>query len=864
MSLLGDIFKAAVVGAAVATGVAWFATPGLIAGGAAFAGFSAGTLGAFAARQFVTSLVLGALTRAAANSPDESSLSPEQSRTITTREPLASHRIIYGHTRIGGNIVYMESTDSNRYLHMVIALAGHEIDAVEKVYFNDEEVTWDAGTGIVNSVNYSSKAKIQYKLGTDNQTAFSDLVSESDNKWTSNHRLRGIACLYVRLEFDQDKYPNGIPNITALVRGKKVYDPRSDTTIYSANPALCIADYLCDTKHGLGASFVSEIESAVLIASANICDANVNLSGGGTEHRYEINGYFEASVTPENALSQMLTAMSGKLIYSGGKWRILAGSYYSPTLTFDENDLRDGFKIQTLVSRRELFNTVKGTFISADNNYISSDFPSITSSTYVNQDDGEKIYSDIQLPFTTSATMAQRIAKIQLERARQQMTLGLPMKLVGMKANVGDVIQITNEHLGWSSKPFEVVSSTMNFSGEILGIDLELRETASTVYDWSTEEEQAFDPAPNTTLPNPFQVSPPTGLTLSILNTVAPDGTTQSGIIATWTPPTNSFVIQYEVQYIRGASNFDYGLITNNSSETLNYGVITTLADTSADYGSITDSTTSGETEYNSVIVTTPYFVIPNAIAGVLYAVRVRAINAVGVRSDFATSSETTYGDATPPNVPSQIVATGGYKEITVTWINPTVADFDYVEVYRNTINNSGTSEKVGVLRGSKFVDTGLGINVLRYYWLKSVDRTGNKSDFSSPVSATTLFVDSDSFSSEVMNLFAEAGAYGIEPVASLPAVGDFDGQIKYDTTNNKLWRWNATSSVWSDDIFSITSGSVDLASFAAGIEPVGIVNSLPNPSGYTGANIVFLTTDDKLYRYTGSSLDNINSGNRH
>jgi len=102
--------------------------------------------------------------------------------------------------------------------------------------------------------------------------------------------------------------------------------------------------------------------------------------------------------------------------------------------------------------------------------------------------------------------------------------------------------------------------------------------------------------------------------------------------------------------------------------------------------------------------------------------------------------------------------------------------------------------------------------------------------------------------------LFSEAGAYGIEPVATLPETGDFDGQIKYDTTLNKLYRWDGTAAEWSDDIFSITSGSVDEASFASGIEPVKVVAELPNPSGYTGAKIVFLTTDNKLYRYDGAS----------
>jgi hypothetical protein len=99
--------------------------------------------------------------------------------------------------------------------------------------------------------------------------------------------------------------------------------------------------------------------------------------------------------------------------------------------------------------------------------------------------------------------------------------------------------------------------------------------------------------------------------------------------------------------------------------------------------------------------------------------------------------------------------------------------------------------------------------------------------------------------------LFAEAGAYGIEPVATLPASGDFIGQIKFNSTDVALYRW--TGSEWTDDIFTIEEASVSAASFANEIEPVSIVNSLPSPTGYTGPTMIFLTTDSQLYRYDSS-----------
>jgi len=819
---------------------------GAATAGAVAVGFiAAASAATFFAASFATTLVLGGLSQSMAKMPQIGGVVLTRDQTVTSKQPIGAHVIIYGRTRVGGTIVHMEATDSNKFLHLILAVAGHEIDAFEKVYFNDEELILDG-----NGIGYSGKARVQFKLGTANQTAFSDLVSVSTVGWSNDHRLRGRACAYIRLEFDQDVYPNGVPNISFLVRGKKVFDPRNNTTVWSANPALCLNDYMTNTAYGIACNYATEIDQATLIASANICDEAVD--SPSVTKRYECNGTIGTDNAPQEIINSILSSMSGKAVWTNGKWRILAGAYYTPTLTFNESDLRNGFRVQSLISRRESFNSIKGVFSSDQNKYIVTDFPAIVDETFIAQDNAEKVFKDIRLPMTTDVNMARRLAKIELLKARQQITVVLPMKLQGLQANVGDIVRINNTRMGWSNKPFEVVSMTMAL-GEAPGVDLNLREIDTTVYTWTSADTVPNDPAPNTNLPNPFLVDPPANLTIAPTTRLALDGTVQNGLLVTWDVSTNAFVNQYEVQWIRGSSNFDWGLITDSATTTSNYGLIANTSTFEQDYGLITDATSTEEPQYNSLFVTNPYYFIPQAIAEVEYSVRARAINTLGVRSTFSTANNTTPGDTTAPLSPDGFSAVGGYREITLTWTNPTVSDFDIVEVYRNTTNNSAGATRIALIRSSSYVDSPLDINVTRYYWLKAVDRSGNVSDFSAVASATTQFINADSFSEEVMNLFSEAGAYGVEPVSSLPAEGDFDGQIKYQTVEQKLYRWDATAEVWTDDIFSIEAGSVDIASFASGIEPVGIVSSLPSPTGYTGAKIVFNTADNKLYRYTGT-----------
>lgn len=739
-----------VVGAALTAGVSTvFASAATIAAGGAFLGLAAGTAGAFFATSFTTSLVLGGLSQALAKKPSMGTTLATSGQTVTAKSPIASANIIYGRTRVGGTIVHMEATSSNKYLHLVIAVAGHEIDAFETVYFDDEALTLDAG-----GVGYGGKARIKFKLGTDDQTAFSELVSESGSGWSNNHRLRGRACAYVRLEYDQDKFPNGVPNISFVVRGKKVFDPRTNTTAWSANPALCLNDYLTNTRYGLGCVYASEIDEAALEASANICDEAITLAAGGTEARYAAHGAISTANTPQDIISSILSSMAGKAVFSGGKWRILAGAYYSPTLTFDEDDLRAGFRVQSLVSRRENFNCIKGVFSSVDENYIVTDFPPIISSTFIAQDNGEAVYKNIELPLTTSASMAQRLAKIELLKARQQITVTLPMKLHGLQANVGDIVRINNTRMGWSSKPFEVVSMQMAL-GETLGVDLELREISLDVFDWSTSEEQAYDPAPNTNFPDPFNVGIVTSLSASASNAVMSDGSIQPQLVVTWTPPADAFVVAYDVQWLP-----------------------------------------QGATNYFSVIVNEPTFTIPNIDTNKTYTIRVRAINTIGARSAFvAINDQSTVGDTLAPAIPTVLTASGAYRQINLSWVNPSDKDFSHVEVWRHTSNDSASAAKIATINASSYSDGSLPIGTTYWYWLKAVDLSGNTSGFSTAATTSTTFIDDTAFENGINSLFVDQGLYAILDVATLPVAGDYANQKVFDRSTGKLYEW--TGSVW-------------------------------------------------------------------
>ena len=474
-------------------------------------------------------------------------------RTQMVRSPIAARQIIYGQTRSSGVIVYMSTTGTkNEYLHLVVALAGHEVEEIGDVYFNDELAL--TGGGSAAQGRFTGYAEIYKKLGSDTQTVETNLEAATsgltNGKWTSNHRLRGIAYLYVRLTWSDQVWTGGIPNISAMVKGKKVYDPRSATTAYSANAALCLRDYLTSSTYGMGMSS-SEMDDNAFGVAANICDEQVEVKPltvpATYENRYETNGVLYTSASPDENIGKLMSAMGGLVAYSGGKIIPYAAGYRIPTVTLTESDFAGGITVQTRTSARDRVNAVKGVFVSAKSEWQPTDFPPLAPAAYLTADNNVRYWRDVTLPMTTSSSCAQRLARIELRRARQEITVTARFKLDAMQVRAGDTVMLTMARYGWSAKVFEVIGWNFVSDGTPpqLAVEMTLRETASSVYDWSTSDEVEVDTTPTTTLPDPFALDAPTNLTLTADGTtqlVQADGTALPRIKVAWSAPSEEFI----------------------------------------------------------------------------------------------------------------------------------------------------------------------------------------------------------------------------------------------------------------------------------------------------------------------------------
>ena len=611
-------------------------------------------------------------------------------QTINVRSSTAPRQLIYGQSLVGGVMFYAATTGTNNeYLHTVFGLADHQIQSIEKVYFGDEDVGTVSGN--VSSGRYSGKARIQNSLT--GGTAYADLVTETaalTNKWTSSHKLTGISSVYVRMQYDTSVFTS-IPTVRALVKGKLVYDPRTTTTAWSDNPALCIRDYIM-SDYGMRVTS-DEIDSASFIAAANICDETVTAKTAVTQKRYTLNGVVDTSKSPREVLQDMLSTCAGMLIYSSGKYKLVAGAFSSPVQTITVDDLRGDVQLSCANEKANLFNRVIGVFADADKLYSATEYPAIASNTFKAEDGGEELTAQLDLNFTTNVLEAERLAKINLLKSRQGIVVNISCKPTCLNITAGDVVGLTIAQLGWSDKYFRVMEWKLN---EDIGVDLVLKEEDSTAYDWSTSD--AIDGAPNTSLTLIQPQAAPTGLTATNQNLSLPDGTILPGVRITWTAVSSAYVTGYELQF-------------KLSTDTVWQSVFTSQ---------------------------TVYDIAGQQQVALLYNVRVRAIFSDKEGPFSTTINHTLSGDTTAPAAPTSLTAVGSAKTIQLSWTNPTAADWFYNEIWENSSNNSATATKIAEVSSSSFARSGLPASTTKYYFLKAVDFSRNVSGFSSVASATT------------------------------------------------------------------------------------------------------------------------------
>lgn len=271
-----------------------------IVAGAAIAGVVAGVSAGVVATSVVTGVIIGAVqfgvtivtSLLGRRRPDAASTPDDFASPVTVISPISPVKVVYGESVVSGTLVYSNTSgDDNKYLHLVLVLAGHEVESVADIYIDDIP-RWD------DSIKYLVSTHIH--KGSKYQLADPELVSVFP-QWSADHRLQGNAYIHVKIEQDYKTW-RGIPNVKAVVRGRKVVN-QNQPNYTKVNNLVCAGStsLVFESPQVVGTFFYNNKIEVVL--------TNISTFGGGS--RLYI---FGDVAKPENG-SLYYDFLSSQLVY---------------------------------------------------------------------------------------------------------------------------------------------------------------------------------------------------------------------------------------------------------------------------------------------------------------------------------------------------------------------------------------------------------------------------------------------------------------------------------------------------------------------------------------------------------------------
>lgn len=658
------------------------------AGMVAAGGFGAALIGAVASTAVSSVLgnVIGGSQGGGAVDSGGAVAGPQVTNT-SIRQAAAARRLIYGTVKAGGVLVYPAQSDDGEYATLVVYLGEGPIDGVEtEFWLGDELSTATKFTGLLTLTTYTGAA---------GQVADATLITDSNGEWTSTAVGNGIAYAIVKYKWDRTAFSSGLVFPAFTIRGRKLYDPRTTLTTYTANPALAMLDYI-RSEYGYAAPD-TWIDFDSFSAAASICDEvldstdldNVVNAVAGKVLRYQINGVFEVGTSPAVVVEQISACCAGKLVFSGGKYRFFVGAYRVPTgETLTDEFLRADPVYRTHPGRQQRINTVRATYREPKQEWQTADIPQYQLAQSVIDEDGEIVQS-IDFPAVTIGAQAQRLALLAMKQSRSAVPLQLQCNYAAFQWRLWDTVTVDLPDVG-ASGVYLIVG--YSFAGEG-GIDLSLIPHLSTDYAWTYTTDET---TPTTAVVPNFNRTPPAITGLVVTGSFLDSGAVSQPLLnAAWNDTTYAQIAHYEVNWKRSS-------VTNWT----NSGTVTTSE------------------WYRAVDV------------GFAYDFRVRVVAQNGQVGDWVTETSIMVNvDQTPPGVPTNLSVTHqgvGVHNDTVEWKTPGDLDFSRSRVYVNTVNNSATATEIAEIFGlplTTYTYTHSHNDVDdHYYWVTSVDLVGNAS----------------------------------------------------------------------------------------------------------------------------------------
>ncbi|MBI4970750.1 MAG: hypothetical protein HZC17_02800 [Candidatus Omnitrophica bacterium] len=293
-----------------------------------------------------------------------------------------------------------------------------------------------------------------------------------------------------------DQLSGSMPNITAIVEGKKVSIPDvrnagtpvdwddyywdgsnyrlfSDDTIlswdgltyvlkYSANPVWCLRDLVTNKRYGLGEFILTDnLDNASLLEMSQYCEERVSNGEGGYEKRFRMDVVIDSNNKALDVLIQLCATFNAMPVYSAGGLTFKIDKPTMPTQLFGMgNIVKDSFA-QSWKTMKEVPNVIEIQFTDKEKNYRQETIAYIDEESLASGEPMRK--SQLRL-FTTGASYAIRAARYALKVARYiNRSVVFRAGIDAVACQAGDIISISHDvpQWGFSGRVQESSSTTL-------------------------------------------------------------------------------------------------------------------------------------------------------------------------------------------------------------------------------------------------------------------------------------------------------------------------------------------------------------------------------------------------------------------
>ncbi|MFW4194125.1 phage tail tip fiber protein [Klebsiella sp. 10982] len=594
----------------------------------------------------------------------------------------------------------------------------------------------------------------------------------------------------VGLRVNSEQFGSSMPSRSYLISGMKVRVPSnydevtneyrgtwdgSFKLLSSSNPAWILYDLVTNKRYGLG-EFVREsmFDLGQLYQIGRYCDALVDDGFGGKEKRFAINTQITTLQDAYRCVQDIAGAFRGMVYWAGGMVHVTQDSPSDPIAIYSNSNVIDGRFSYKGSARKDRPSVALITYNNKEDNYKQN-------IEYVEDLEAIKRYGIRKTESVafgcTSRGMAHRVGLWTLYTGRMEsdvITFQTGMDSAFLVP--GDVILIHDKFRAGRRNSGRVVASTANSitldstvdmtkAGTITFINAEGRMISRDILESGVVSKVTFKDAVNEAdrpvadgiwvisqsdlkplqarVVGVTQGEDGVGSTITCIQNnpskyaaiddgavLIPQNTTV--LDPTFSKPENLKIT--EGTYLSSPGNLNVSLTATWEGKSAEYWVSWRRSDA----GNVSNWQTAKVNEEQ-------FEVKPVAESG-KYDFQVYGVSVSGRKTEILSTTYQVLGTMTPPGAPSSLTAVGDYRQIILGWSNPSSVDLDHIQIYASKTNDVTKATLLAKSTTTNFTHSGLEDSVTWYYWIRSANKRGMTSDWSSKLGTSAMTRDVLSF----------------------------------------------------------------------------------------------------------------------